>query len=722
MNIPLKGGWRKKVFLKSNGKEIVCLVPKASISETKLRQALELEEKFGGRKLLDFKEKKKFWQLILSFLPGKVKWQWGEKESFKIGQLSAKLHKKGICHFDLKPGNVLWGEDEKIANAIDFEEFKRGKKWRMADLANTLSWILVAGGSEKRFFAGYQKKALKIDHVKIRYYLPKFLKMRIKEGNKRAFLLLAKQKFQQYQRETKSKLININGLPDFRKKYGDKRIVFVVGAFELLHWGHLDFLKRAKKRGDLLIVGVASDESRRRLKGQSLPIVGAKTRAETLCFFNFVDVVVVVDEDDVSDSLQALKPDVFYTAKKDWGKEVRSRADADLVKSYGGQVVKVSYSLPKISSSKMVEKVALIKIKHVLTGKARKQPLLKIRNGKKITKKVKYDNLAKLGRKLRRAGKRVVFTSMTADLFHLGHARFLQKAKSLGDILMVGIPSNKSVTALKGRNRPIVDETARALLISEIGCVDYLVIFDERTILGCLQKLKPDIFFTVKEDWNKNLAESPEAKFIVSIGGKIVRSERQAPYISASKMIDKAAGELIKNKFLGVLKLAKETPVLNADFDPYTPENQLTARERGFYDRVLKEVAKRGKCVFCDLKDKYIIAEKDNVVLTVALYPYIDGHLLIVPRRHIKSTKELTRKEKLAVFALLKRGEGLLRKEKGDKNFWFLVREGEGVKAGKTVNHLHFHLLPYNPKVIKISEKKLTVRPISLARKLRKSE
>ena len=431
MNIPLKGGWRKKVFLDSNKKEIVCLVPKASISETKLRQALELEEKFGGRELLDFKEKKKFWQLILSFLPGKVKWQWGERESFRIGQLSAKLHKKGICHFDLKPGNVLWGEDEEVAGVIDFEEFKRGKRWRMADLANTLSWILVAGGSEKRFFAGYRKEALKIDHVKIRYYLPKFLKMRIKEGNKQAFLILAKRRLDRYQEEIKKKLLEPKELSSFWRKHKRKKVVFLVGAFELLHWGHLEFLKKAKKRGDLLVVGVASDWSRRELKGKVFPLVGEKTRAETLAFFPFVDAVVVVVEDNVLSVLEQLRPDIFYTAQKDWQEGVRKREEAILVKSYGGKIVKAKHLAPGISSSAMVGQVALFKIKQLLFGLKERRPLLADLLPKKRKKIVLFDQLGHLRERLKKKGQSIVFTSGSFDLFHLGHARFSQKAKEL---------------------------------------------------------------------------------------------------------------------------------------------------------------------------------------------------------------------------------------------------------------------------------------------------
>jgi len=729
----LPGGWRKKVFLvesksKKGRKRIVCLVPRNKISKAKLLQAIKLEEELTkkgvikGRRLINCQLAGDYWLLTLTFLPGKPKWRWGKKESEAMGKLSARLHQAGVCHLDLKPGNILWNKGGQISGVIDFEEAKRGKQYQSSDLANTLSWVLVSGGDEQVFFNGYQGQVKKIDYVKIKNHLPRFLKMRIKENNPKAFLVLAKVKLANYRNKVSSKFLKTSGLGNFRKKDKNKKIVLVVGAWGLLHWGHLEFLKRAKKQGDLLIVGVASDKSRKRLKGESFPIVGEKTRAETIAFFDFIDATVIVDEGQIDKELKKLKPDVLYTVKKDWQEGVRKKEEEELIKSWGGKVVKTSYHSPGMSSSQMVERVALLKIKQVLLGERERQPLLKLNGGKKNPREIKFKNLDSLGKKLRRQKKSVVFTALTADLFHLGHARFIQKAKSVGDVLVVGIPSNRSVRELKGKSRPMVDQTARALLISELSEVDWVVIFDEWTILSCLQRLRPNVFFTVKDGWNTQWHKSPEAQFIKSIKGKVIRSERQAPYLSASKMIDKAAGEWIKKEFAGILKTAQETPVLNADFDPHDTTAQLAARERGFYDQVLQAVAKRGKCVFCDLKEKYIIAKKGGWILTVALYPYIDGHLLIIPKKHIESIADLTKKDQEIIFYLEKKGQVLLKKALGVENFWFILREGNGIKAGKTVSHLHFHLMPYDPGVVKMVDKKLTITPLKIARKLRKAE
>ncbi len=541
---PLPGGWRKKTFLVTGKKKrVVSLVSQKIISKKKLLKAAKFEEELTrkkiipGRKIISFLTPGGFYLLVRSYLEGEPRWQWGEKEAKQLGKMLIGLHQKGICHLDLKPGNVLW-KGNKISGVIDFEESKKGKKYQVLDLVNTLSWVLVSGGKEEVFLKAYRGGGGKINYGKMEKYLPRYLKMREKQGNKNALIRLAKKRLEDSQGQIKKKLLKNSNLAYFRKKYKGKKIVLVVGAWELLHWGHLYFLKRAKKQGNLLVAGVASDDSRRRLKGESFPIVGEKTRAESLAFFDFVDGVVVLAEDQISSELKSLKPDVLYAVKKDWEEGVRKKEEEELVKGWGGKVVKTSYLLPGISSSKMVEQVALLKIKQVLLGERERQPLLKV-NGKSRNKfQIKYQDLKKLGDKLRKQGKSIVFTALTADLFHLGHARFIQKAKSTGDILVVGVPSNSSVRALKGKSRPMVDETARSLLLAELSVVDYVVIFDERTILGCLQKLKPNLFFTVKDTWNTRWHQSPEAQFMKSIGGMVVRSERQAPYISASKMID----------------------------------------------------------------------------------------------------------------------------------------------------------------------------------------
>lgn len=103
---------------------------------------------------------------------------------------------------------------------------------------------------------------------------------------------------------------------------------------------------------------------------------------------------------------------------------------------------------------------------------------------KKITEIIK---------KLKKQGKKIVFTNGCFDLIHIGHVSLFQKAKTLGDVLIVAINSDKSLAGLKGPKRPLVSEKDRVKLLSAIDVIDYVVIFGEQTPYQLLKKLTPDI-------------------------------------------------------------------------------------------------------------------------------------------------------------------------------------------------------------------------------------
>lgn len=128
---------------------------------------------------------------------------------------------------------------------------------------------------------------------------------------------------------------------------------------------------------------------------------------------------------------------------------------------------------------------------------------------------------------LRRQGKRVVFTNGCFDLLHPGHIYMLSQAKSLGDVLVVGVNSDASVKRLKGAQRPILSEPARILLLSALAVVDYVTIFSEDTPLELIRLLRPQVL--VKGgDW------SPEAvvgrEVVEEEGGKVVLISYQAGF------------------------------------------------------------------------------------------------------------------------------------------------------------------------------------------------
>lgn len=99
-----------------------------------------------------------------------------------------------------------------------------------------------------------------------------------------------------------------------------------------------------------------------------------------------------------------------------------------------------------------------------------------------------------LSRRLRSLrGKKVVFTNGCYDLVHAGHLTLLEKARRLGDVLVVGLNSDSSVRKLKGPSRPLVDEKNRARLLAALECVDYVTVFPEETPAELIKALKPDI-------------------------------------------------------------------------------------------------------------------------------------------------------------------------------------------------------------------------------------
>lgn len=98
-----------------------------------------------------------------------------------------------------------------------------------------------------------------------------------------------------------------------------------------------------------------------------------------------------------------------------------------------------------------------------------------------------------LGERLRSAGRRIAFANGCFEIFHVGHVRFLQGAKDEGDVLVVGVNSDRSVAQLKGAGRPLVTEDVRAELVASLACVDYVVVFDDATAEPVLRDLRPHV-------------------------------------------------------------------------------------------------------------------------------------------------------------------------------------------------------------------------------------
>ena len=136
---------------------------------------------------------------------------------------------------------------------------------------------------------------------------------------------------------------------------------------------------------------------------------------------------------------------------------------------------------------------------------------------------------------VQRAGKKVVFTNGCFDLLHVGHVRYLQDARALGDFLVLGLNSDSSVKKLKGPERPVQTQDDRAEILAALACVDFVVIFDEETPLKLIETVQPDIL--VKGgDWP--VEKIVGYQFVSSQGG-LVKSLPFHQGRSTSSIIDR---------------------------------------------------------------------------------------------------------------------------------------------------------------------------------------
>lgn len=136
------------------------------------------------------------------------------------------------------------------------------------------------------------------------------------------------------------------------KKEG-KKIVFTNGCFDIIHAGHVDYLEKAKSLGDFLIVGLNSDESVKRLKGQDRPINPQEHRKRVLEGLKAVDMVIIFQEDTPERLIKEIKPDILVKGG-DW--KIENIVGADFVMSYGGKVYTIDFVF-NTSTTNIIQKV-----------------------------------------------------------------------------------------------------------------------------------------------------------------------------------------------------------------------------------------------------------------------------------------------------------------------------------------------------------------------------
>ena len=131
------------------------------------------------------------------------------------------------------------------------------------------------------------------------------------------------------------------------------------------------------------------------------------------------------------------------------------------------------------------------------------------------------EELIALRQQWRVLGLRLVLTNGTFDLLHIGHVRYLEAARDLGDMLVVGINSDSSVRGYKGEGRPVVPQDERAEIVAALRCVDYVTIFDEPTAVNLVESLQPDVYAKGGDYEHGTGKPLPEREAVESYGGQV---------------------------------------------------------------------------------------------------------------------------------------------------------------------------------------------------------
>lgn len=148
---------------------------------------------------------------------------------------------------------------------------------------------------------------------------------------------------------------------------------------------------------------------------------------------------------------------------------------------------------------------------------------------------ISLEEAVDIRQRAKRAGRQVVFTNGCFDLLHRGHVEYLEQAKAYGQLLMVGLNSDRSVRALKGPSRPVSNEQDRAAVLAALACVDYVLIFDEPTPARVIERLVPDVL-AKGGDWPVEQIVGREA--VEAGGGRVVSIDSSVPAYSSTRLME----------------------------------------------------------------------------------------------------------------------------------------------------------------------------------------
>lgn len=160
-------------------------------------------------------------------------------------------------------------------------------------------------------------------------------------------------------------------------KEKNKKVVFTAGSWDLIHAGQCRYLEKAREHGDILVVGVSSNNAIKQVKGPNKPILDEKIRAEMLTYLRFVDFVTILPEPSCQPSLGLLRPDVYITVKEEWTDNYKESREYKTVIKYGGEVVVVDRQSTTISTTQILQRAIGGHLSEVLKDfmQYRKEPL-----------------------------------------------------------------------------------------------------------------------------------------------------------------------------------------------------------------------------------------------------------------------------------------------------------------------------------------------------------
>jgi len=157
----------------------------------------------------------------------------------------------------------------------------------------------------------------------------------------------------------------------------NKKVVFTAGSWDLIHAGQCRYLEKASENGDILVVGVSSNNAIKQVKGPNKPILDEKIRAEMLTYLRCVDFVTILPEPSCQPSLGLLRPDTYVTVKEDWTDNYKDSREYKTVVGYGGDVLVVDRQSTTISTTQILQRAIGGHLSEVLKDfmQYRKEPL-----------------------------------------------------------------------------------------------------------------------------------------------------------------------------------------------------------------------------------------------------------------------------------------------------------------------------------------------------------